>query len=66
MTGSEPGKTCLFCERDSTLVPLISLDYQGANHYICTQHFPVLIHDPGRLAGKLPGAEGLAPTDIQK
>lgn len=66
MTEQHPEKTCLFCERDSGTVPLLSLEYRGANHHICTQHLPVLIHDPGQLAGKLPGAEGLAPPDIQK
>jgi hypothetical protein len=30
---------------------------------ICPQHLPLLIHDPARLIGKLPGAEKLRPAD---
>ncbi len=29
------------------------------NYWICPQHIPILIHDPSKLAGKLPGAEDM-------
>ena len=48
---------CLVCEQTSQQVPLLSLSYQGRSYWICPQHFPILIHQPARLAGKLPGAE---------
>ena len=34
-------KVCLYCERDSQAVPLISLDYQDQLVWICPQHFPI-------------------------
>jgi len=43
--------------------PLIALEFQGQTFWICPQHLPVLIHDPVRLVGKLPGAERLHPAD---
>jgi hypothetical protein len=54
---------CIACGRDSNEVPLIALDYQGARHWICPQHLPVLIHEPARLTGKLPGAESMRPAE---
>lgn len=57
-------KECLACQRGAEQTPLISLEYRGEQMYICPQHLPVLIHDPARLIGKLPGAEDLEPADI--
>lgn len=53
------GKVCLFCKRDEQEVPLVAVDYKGYNYWICPQHIPVLIHDPSKLEGMLPGAENL-------
>ncbi len=53
---------CVYCERDSTEVPLITLTFGGKQLHICTQHLPVLIHDPSQLAAKLPGVENLSPA----
>lgn len=52
-------KVCMVCERDENQVPLLKVDFKGNDYYICPQHIPVLIHDPGKLAGKLPGADEL-------
>lgn len=61
---SDPtAKTCLVCHRDDLETPLIQLHSRGASLFICPQHLPVLIHDPGRLIGKLPGAEALRPAE---
>lgn len=54
---------CLACGRISDEIPLISLEYRGSRFWICPQHLPVLIHDPGRLTGLLPGAEDMEPAD---
>ncbi len=54
---------CLLCERDSDEVALIPIEFRGMNLRICSQHLPVLIHDPSQLSGLLPGAEGLSPAD---
>ncbi|MDH3744361.1 MAG: hypothetical protein OES47_04585 [Acidobacteriota bacterium] len=58
-----PQKQCLACERGDTETPLVALEYQGSRLWICPQHLPILIHDPGRLVGKLPGAERLSPAE---
>ena len=55
---------CLLCERDSDLTPLLTLEYRGGAIHICPQHLPVLIHDPTRLIGILPGAEELRPSEV--
>lgn len=54
---------CLACGRGSEQVPLVSLAYRGGTYWICPQHLPVLIHDPARLIGQLPGAAQLRPAD---
>lgn len=54
---------CLLCDRGSDVVPLITIEYRGSTLRICSQHLPVLIHDPGQLAGLLPGAEALTPSE---
>ncbi|UCH83745.1 MAG: hypothetical protein JSW50_15060 [Candidatus Latescibacterota bacterium] len=56
-------KTCLYCGRGDTDTPLVVLEYRGTSLRICPQHLPLLIHDPAKLIGKLPGAEGLSPAD---
>ena len=56
---------CLACDRDSASVPLICLEYQGQDYRICPQHLPILIHDPARLTGLLPGAEEMSPAEHQ-
>ena len=56
---------CLACDRDSQAVPLIRLEYQDKTFWICPQHLPVLIHDPTRLMGRLPGAEQMQPSEHQ-
>jgi hypothetical protein len=61
MTNIQP--ICIYCERTSDQVPLLVLRYQGAEMCICPQHLPILIHQPARLADKLPGAENLAPPE---
>jgi hypothetical protein len=54
---------CLACERGSDVTPLIAIEYRGERLWICPQHLPVLIHDPGQLVGRLTGAEDLRPAD---
>ena len=63
MTTPEPQGQCLACKRTSTETPLIRLEYLDATYWICPQHLPVLIHDPSRLIGTLPGAELLSPAE---
>ncbi len=58
---SETKPACLVCEQTSDEVPLLTVTYQNQPYYICPSHFPILIHKPGMLVGKLPGAENLQP-----
>ncbi len=54
---------CLVCRRRSEAIPLLVLEYRGCHLRICPEHLPILIHDPRRLAGILPGAENLRPAE---
>jgi hypothetical protein len=58
---SEMKPACLVCEQTSDEIPLITVSFQNNQYYICPSHFPILIHQPGLLVGKLPGAEKLKP-----
>ena len=57
---------CLVCERTDQEVPLIQLQYRDNAYWICPEHFPILIHKPETLIGKLPGAEQLAAHDHEE
>ncbi len=61
MSNSKPA--CVYCQRTSDEIPLVVLEYQGETWWICPQHFPILIHQPAKLAGKLPGVERLSPSE---
>lgn len=63
MTGTLERPRCLLCERDSNIVPLVAVRYQDGDWWICTQHFPTLIHQPEQLADRLPGAESFASDE---
>jgi hypothetical protein len=54
---------CVVCEKSSAEVPLLALQYQDQQYWICPQHFPILIHQPDKLVGRLPGAENLTPGE---
>jgi len=56
-------KQCLYCQRTANETPLVTLEYRDSVTWICPQHLPMLIHDPTKLAGKLPGAEDLSPAE---
>jgi hypothetical protein len=55
--------SCLACQRGAEEIPLIHLTFRGQEYRICPQHLPILIHDPQRLSGLLPGAESMQPAD---
>jgi hypothetical protein len=59
----EYDKFCLVCKRNDKEVPLINMSYRGSKLWICPQHIPVLIHDPEKLTGTLPGAEDFEPAE---
>ena len=57
MSDEPAKKTCVACDRTSDETPVIRLEYRGEALWICPQHMPLLIHQPERLVGRLPGAE---------
>jgi hypothetical protein len=57
------GSGCVLCGSGSDERPLIGFEYRGRRWAICSAHLPVLIHDPGQLAARLPGAETLPPSE---
>lgn len=59
---NDANAVCVLCERGSSQVPLIALEYRGGGFRVCPQHLPVLIHDPAQLVGLLCGAEELQPS----
>jgi len=63
MNEKKDNQKCLACNRDSSVTPLLPVEYRGERIWICPQHLPVLIHNPTELTGKLAGAEDLKPAD---
>ena len=60
---SELKNRCLVCDQSSDQAPLVALEYQGTQYWICSQHLPILIHKPEQLIGKLQGIENLVPME---
>ena len=59
---TEKTKHCIVCKKNDHEIPLLSLNYQDNQYWICPQDFPILIHKPEKLIGILPGAENLIPA----
>ena len=55
--------SCIHCGRDDSQVPVVVFYYKDQEHHICTEHFPVLIHRPAEVTGKLPDMDKLNPVD---
>jgi hypothetical protein len=62
MENSSREPVCLNCKRSDTEAVLLSIRFRGSAGWICSQCFPTLIHNPGKLAGTLDGAETLRPA----
>ncbi len=52
---------CLNCGKSEQETPLLNLDFKDEAKYICPRCFPILIHKPQQLAGKLPGFDPAPP-----
>ncbi len=59
----QPELRCLVCDQTGDQIPLLKLEFHGRQYAICPSHFPILIHQPQLLVGKLPGAEKLQPHE---
>ena len=55
-------KNCLNCRKTEQEIPLVTLQYQGQQVYLCSQCFPILIHSPAKLAGKIKDADKIQPA----
>ncbi len=53
---------CLNCERNDGEIPILRLSYQGEDLWICSSCFPILIHKPEQLAGRLASADKIQPS----
>jgi hypothetical protein len=56
-------KQCLNCEKSEEQVPLLKMQFQGKEEYICPQCLPVLIHKAEKLTDKLPGMHAGKPAE---
>jgi hypothetical protein len=63
MSSADTARVCLACGCSEDQAPLIALHYRGQRWHICSQHLPLLIHEPQLLMGRLPGAEQLPATE---
>jgi len=63
MSDNLPSNACLACGRGDDVIPLVVIEYRGESIRICPQHLPLLIHDPAKLIGTLPGAENLVAAE---
>ena len=56
-----PSKHCVYCKKDSHQIPLVAIEYQDKTYWVCPEHIPLMIHEPAKLVGILPGAEKMKP-----
>ncbi len=48
-------KKCIVCTKTEDEVPVLEFSFKGKKYAICSQHIPVLIHSPHKLASLVPG-----------
>lgn len=53
---------CLNCGRSENEMPLLIIKFKGEEAHICSECFPLLIHNPSKLDGKLPGPKSVKPS----
>jgi hypothetical protein len=49
-----PKKQCIVCAKTDDQIPVVEFTFKGEKYYICSQHIPILIHSPHKLASILP------------
>jgi len=54
---------CVNCGHSDSEAVLLPIRFRGASEWICSRCFPVLIHKPAKLAGRLEGAESLKAAE---
>jgi len=52
-------KTCIVCKKSAMETPVTKFYHKNSSFFICSQHIPVLIHNPQELAGLIDDADSL-------
>jgi hypothetical protein len=56
-------KNCLYCRKTEWEILLVTLHYQRAEIFICSDCFPTLLHEPAKLASKLQDSREIESTE---
>lgn len=54
--------TCVNCGKSEAEVPILKMRFQGEEVMLCSSCFPILLHRPDQLVGRLKGAEIIKPV----
>jgi hypothetical protein len=54
--------TCVNCGKSEAEVPILKMRFQEAEIMLCSSCFPILLHRPDQLVGRLKGAEVIKPV----
>ncbi len=52
-------RECIICKSSAHETPVTKFYHKDTHFYICSQHIPILIHNPQELVGLLDGADKL-------
>ncbi len=58
--------TCLNCKKTENDIPLVVLQYQGEQVFLCSQCLPILLHAPAKLKDTLANSEKIQPARHEK
>ena len=61
MVSNDLNGNCINCERNDSEIPILQLSFHGEELLICSSCFPILIHKPEQLAGRLESAVDSQP-----
>ena len=47
-------KKCIVCGSDTNEMPLLKFEFKQQEIYVCSEHIPIIIHQPQKLQGLIP------------
>lgn len=47
-------KKCIVCKSTSDEMPIVEFEFKGKKIHICSQHIPIIIHQPHMLKNLIP------------
>lgn len=62
MSETNVNEVCVHCDRSEEEIPILRFRFMGEERSICSSCLPILLHRPGRLVGRLEGAEKILPA----